>query len=43
MEGWVIISMMMLCNDIVVIEYDIRISRLRNAKVAMEHENRKKL
>ena len=35
----VIISMMVLCIDIIIIEYDRRRSGLPNAPVVMEHEN----
>ena len=35
----VIISMMVLCIDIIIIEYDRRRSGLPNAPVVMEHDN----
>ena len=38
-ERWVIISMMVACNDVVVIEYDGRRLGLPNAPVVMEHAN----
>jgi len=37
----VIISMMLLCNDIVIIEYDERRPWLPNAPVVKENENNK--
>ena len=36
---WVIISVMVLCNDIVIIEYDRRRAVLPNAPVDMEYGN----
>ena len=35
----VIISMMVICNDIVLIEYDRRISGICNAPLDMKYEN----
>ena len=38
-ERWVIISMMVMCNDIVIIEYGERRLELSNALLDMEHDN----
>jgi hypothetical protein len=38
-DRWVIVSMMVMCNDIGIIEHDRRRSGLPNAPVIMEHEN----
>tara|TARA_B110000090_G_C13017242_1_gene306558 strand:+ start:124 stop:330 length:207 start_codon:yes stop_codon:yes gene_type:complete len=38
-ERWVIISMMVMCNGIVIIEHDRRRPGLPNAPVVMEHNN----
>ena len=38
-ERWIIISMMVLCNDIVTIEHDRRTPGLADEPVVMEHGN----
>ena len=39
MERWVIVSMMILCNAIAIIEYDSRRSGLPSAPLNMEYHN----